>query len=51
MTLDAFSRWLETLEETKRDSEAMIEALQTDPRLMLQSPTSFAIIPKLRGKN
>ena len=29
--LDAFSRWLETLEETKRDSETVIEALKKTP--------------------
>ena len=29
--LDAFSRWLETLEETQRDSETVIEALKKTP--------------------
>ena len=28
--LDALVRWLETLENAQRDSETMIEALQTD---------------------
>lgn len=30
-TLDALARWLEALEEAKRDSEMLIEAFQQTP--------------------
>ena len=40
--LDAFSRWLETLEETKRDSETTIELLQ-------QRQIDISIVNELRN--
>ena len=47
--LDAFSRWLETLEETRRDSEAMIEALK-QIRADAPIPDEFRNYPKTAWK-
>ena len=47
--LDAFSRWLEALEETKRDSEAMIEALK-QIRADAPIPDEFRNYPKAAWK-
>ena len=43
--LDAFSRWLETLEETQRDSKTMIEALR-QVRADVPIPDEFRNYPK-----
>ena len=47
--LDAFSRWLETLEETKRDSETVIEALKKTP-VDVPIPDEFRNYPKAAWK-
>ena len=47
--LDAFSRWLETLAEIKRDSETMIEALK-QIRVDAPIPAEFRNYPKTAWK-
>ena len=48
--LDALVRWLETLEETQRDSETMIEALR-QIRADAPIPDEFRNYPKTAWQN
>ena len=48
--LDTFSRWLETLEETKGELETMIEMFQQAPT-RIPIPMNYTTTQKQHGKN